>query len=76
MGRRGDEVRIVDIHNSEILLMAGNSATRSSKCNAQSLCHDLNPSAQATELALEDKITERLKAYQRRLAQVHEHSEL
>ena len=33
-------------------------------------------SSQATELTLEDKITERLKAYQRQLAQVTEHGEV
>jgi len=37
---------------------------------------ELTRSSQATELTLEDRITERLKAYQRQLAQVHEHDEL
>lgn len=34
-------------------------------------CAVLTPSAQATELTLEDRITERLKSYQRQLAHLH-----
>lgn len=48
----------------------------SSGCNRRVSHYKLTRSSQATELTLEDRITERLKAYQRQLAQVHEHDEL
>jgi hypothetical protein len=49
------------------------------KCSERDLLWEgpgTDRSSQATELTLEDRITERLKAYQRQLAQVTEKDEL